>query len=75
MLDLIRRPPLVSTIKVNDREVVEGGEVDLSVGEVIMVDLKMINQLLEPVCDAELCVRLLQVWVLNCYSYFCTYFS
>lgn len=60
MLDLIRRPPLVSTIKVNDREVVEGGEVDLSVGEVIMVDLKMINQLLEPVCDAELCVRLLQ---------------
>ena len=66
MLDLIRRPPLVSTIKVNDREVVEGGEVDFSVGEVIMVDLKMINQLLEPVCDAELCVRLLQVWILNC---------
>ena len=56
----------MSTIKVNDREVVEGGEVDLSVGEVIMVDLKMINQLLEPVCDAELCVRLLQVWILNC---------
>ena len=55
----------MSTIKVNDREVVEGGEVDFSVGEVIMVDLKMINQLLEPVCDAELCVRLLQVWILN----------
>ena len=42
-------------------EVVEGGEVDLTVGEVIMVDIKMTNQLLEPVCDAELCVRLLQV--------------
>ena len=44
---------LVSTIKVNGREVVQGGEVDLSVGEFIMLDLKIINHLLEPVCDAD----------------------
>ena len=60
MLDLIRRPPLVSSLSVNGGEVVEGGEVEFSVGEVVVVDITMSNQLLEPVCDCQLSVRLLQ---------------
>ena len=60
MLDLIRRPPLVSSLSINGGEVVEGGEVEFSVGEVVVVDIKMSNQLLEPVCDCQLSVRLLQ---------------
>ena len=60
MLDLIRRPPLVSSLSINGLEVVEGGEVEFSVGEVVVVDLRMSNQLLEPVCDCQISVRLLQ---------------
>ena len=59
MLDLIRRPPLVSSLSINGLEVVEGGEVEFSVGEVVVVDLRMSNQLLEPVCDCQISVRLL----------------
>ena len=60
MLDLIRRPPLVSSISINEEEVVEGGEMEFSLGQVIMIQVKMSNQLLEPVCDCDLSVRLLQ---------------
>ena len=60
MLDLIRRPPLVSNLRINGDNVVEGGEVEHGVGEAIILDIKMSNQLLEPVCDAELSVRLVQ---------------
>ena len=60
MLDLIRRPPLVSNLRINGENVVEGGEVEHGVGEAIILDIKMSNQLLEPVCDAELSVRLVQ---------------
>ena len=60
MLDLIRRPPLVARLTVNNEEVVEGGELELVVGEVISVTIVLTNQLLEPVCDCCVLVRLEQ---------------
>ena len=60
MLDLIRRPPLVARLTVNQQEVVEGGELELVVGEVISVTIVLTNQLLEPVCDCCVSVRLEQ---------------
>ena len=60
MLDLIRRPPLVSNLRINGEDVVEGGEEEYRVGETIILDIKLSNQLLEPVCDCQLSVRLLQ---------------
>ena len=60
MLDLLRRPPLVADVKVCGTEVSEGGEVEHKVGEVMTVDVKLLNQLLEPVCDCNLSVRLQQ---------------
>jgi len=60
MLDLLRRPPLVAEVRVGGVEVGEGGEVEHMVGEVMMVDVKLHNQLLEPVCDCVLTVRLQQ---------------
>jgi len=60
MLDLLRRPPLVAEIMVGGVLISEGGEVDHTVGEVMQVDVKFLNQLLEPVCDCSLNVRLQQ---------------
>jgi len=60
MLDLLRRPPLVAEVKVGGLSVGEGGEVEHNVGQVMIVDVKLINQLLEPVCDCALTVRLQQ---------------
>ena len=60
MLDLIRRPPLVARLTVNQQEVVEGGELELVVGEVISLTIVLTNQLLEPVCDCCVTVRLEQ---------------
>lgn len=60
MLDLIRRPPLVARLTVNQQEVVEGGELELRVGQVITVTIVLTNQLLEPVCDCCVSVRLEQ---------------
>ena len=60
MLDLIRRPPLVSSLSINGEEVVEGGEAEYRVGEVVSVLVRLSNQLLEPVVKCQLSVRLLQ---------------
>ena len=50
----------MAKLTVNDKEVVEGGELELVVGEVISVTIVLTNQLLEPVCDCCVLVRLEQ---------------
>ena len=60
MLDLIRRPPLVSSVSINGEAAVEGGEVEHLLGEVLTLNIQLSNQLLEPVCDCGLAVKLLQ---------------
>ena len=50
----------MAEVKVGGVEVGEGGEVEHMVGQVMVVDVKLINQLLEPVCDCTLNVRLQQ---------------
>ena len=50
----------MSSLSINGEQVVEGGEVEYSVGDVINVRVELANQLLEPVLDCQLGVRLLQ---------------
>ena len=50
----------MAKLTVNDKEVVEGGELELVVGEVISLTIVLTNQLLEPVCDCCVLVRLEQ---------------
>ena len=50
----------MARLTLNQQEVVEGGELELRVGEVISVTIVLTNQLLEPVCDCGVSVRLEQ---------------
>ena len=50
----------MSSLSINGEQVMEGGEVELRVGDVINVGVELSNQLLEPVVDCQLGVRLLQ---------------
>ena len=50
----------MARLTVNQQEVVEGGELELRVGQVITVTIVLTNQLLEPVCDCCVLVRLEQ---------------
>ena len=60
MLELLRRPPLVAEVKVGGRAVAEGGELEHGAGDILRVEVSLSNQLLEPVCDCALSVRLQQ---------------
>ena len=60
MVELLRRPPLVAEVVVNGKEVGEGGEVEVLAGELMQVQVGLHNQLLKPVLDCALSVRLQQ---------------
>ena len=60
MLDLIRRPPLVAAVLVAGQQVGEGGEVEHRAGDVVQVEVRLSNQLLEPVTDSQLTIQLEQ---------------
>ena len=60
MVELLRRPPLVAEVVVGGREVPEGGEVEHLAGEPLLVEVRLLNQLLEPVSNCSLSVRLQQ---------------
>ena len=60
MLEMLRRPPLAGTVLVNGVECVEGRDTDVQVGEMVEVQVDLVNSLLEPVEDCRLLVRLEQ---------------
>jgi len=58
MLEMVRRPPLTTRIYLNSREYNEGEEMEGRVGETVEVKVKLENNLLEPVEDCRLLVKL-----------------
>ena len=58
MLEMVRRPPLATTVFINAKEYNEGEDVEARVGERLQVRLSVENCLLEPVEDCRLLVKL-----------------
>ena len=60
MLEMLRRPPLAASVLINGVECVEGRDTEVRVGEMVEVEVELVNSLLEPVEDCRLLVRLEQ---------------
>jgi len=58
MLEMVRRPPLVTKVFINSREYNEGEDTEGKVGETVEVKVNLENNLLEPVSDCRLLLKL-----------------